>query len=251
VVCDSKGQCAQEAKTVTVINRPPTANFDWSPKPVYEGDSVTFTTSINDPDRDPLNVTYVITAPNGSVKTFNYTRSYPYSTAGPTLTMAEVGNWSVRLTVTDGLSDPVTVTKTVSVLDLSITGQVRHTDSWESYRLAYNAKYPSKKRDPNVFWAGEAFVLGATVTNTGSSSTKPTSVVARLVQTGHTSSMNSSNQMNYTGEMLDTMFKRLLDDGTYIMRFTVTWSNGHIETDDVPFIIRGTIDDVIVVQNRH
>lgn len=136
------------------------------------------------------------------------------------------------------------------VLDLGITGEVNHTPEWESYRLRWNARFPDQARSADTFWAGEAFILAAEVTDTGTSETKPVQVTATLLGTGVTVDLHGSDKVHYTGEMVETDFATELEDGWKTMRFWVRYSNGHEETHDVDIRIAGSIFDVIVFQQR-
>lgn len=225
-----------------LVNRPPVADFAWTPAIVYEGDDVTLTNLSADPDGDALSYQWTVTQPDGSVLTG----------ADPNLTLANVarGTYAVTLRATDPHGGSDVTTKAIVVHDLTIAGQVAHTDEWEAYRQTYNSKFPDRARAASDFWAGEALVLSARVTNTGSSATKPVSVTATLIETGDTIGLSSGNQAEYGGTMAETDHAKTLTDGPYVMRFTAQWSNGHAETDDVPFHIEGDIMDVIVNQQR-
>lgn len=234
-----------------VANRPPTGNLSFI-TPIYQNDTPTFTITQSDPDLDFLtikvdasfngggytNIQSWAGVPSGAQKVFSY---------GP---LAQ-GSYTLKLTLDDLKGGTFTQTYTFTVLALSISGNVAHTAAWESNRQIWNMRYPTNSRASNVFWAGEAFVLGATVTNTGTSSTKPTSVTAELIATSDSSVMTASNQINFTGEMLNTNFYNLLTDGSYIMRFTVTWNNGLVQANDVMIVVKDNIFDVIVVQLRN
>jgi len=144
-------------------NRPPTGDFDWAPKPVFEGDKVTITHTISDPDEDPLSVEYVVTDPTGTPREYSYNFTDPYASAGPIFIAPKVGNYIVKMTLSDGKAPPVVVTKTIVVSPLSVTGQV-HTPLWDDYRKSYNKKKSGDEASPrsySVFWAGEKFILSA------------------------------------------------------------------------------------------
>ncbi|WP_378051350.1 hypothetical protein [Cohnella cellulosilytica] len=247
VVTDSKGQSAQAVQRITVINRKPVADFDWLPKPAYEGDILQLFDRSVDPDGDPLSYVWKITAPDG----FALTGFAREMTIPGNLTENRTGVFTVTLSVTDNHGAEDAITKQIPVLPLSISGQVAHTPEWERNRLTWNAKYPTKFRESNVFWAGEAFVLSAVVTDTGSSATKAASVTAQatpdLVKSLTESPPGSAS---WTGLLrkADTSIRfEDIPDGTYSFVFTVVYSNGVVKTSAVPIEIRGIVDQYVKV----
>lgn len=239
------------AQTWLFINRAPTGNITYV-TPIYQNDTPTFTVSVTDADGDPLLVN-VASSFNGGAYTdiMSWSNVASGSTRSFTYGPLNAGTYSLRLSLDDSRGGTYTQTYTFTVLPLSITGQVLHTPEWESYRQKWNVMFPSKLRAANVFWAGEELVLSAVVTNTGTSTTKPTSVSATLVQTGDVANLSSGDFVNYSGAMLNTNFVHSLSNGTYTMRFTVQWNNGLIQTNDVPFIIDSNIFAVLVNQLRN
>ncbi|MGO4699547.1 hypothetical protein AB4Z50_35540, partial [Paenibacillus sp. 2TAB26] len=224
-------------------NRAPTADFDWSPKPVYEGDLVTIASSVNDEDGDPLSVAYELTSPSGAKRNFSYTlirsgASYPKT--GPVLQLMEVGNWSVKQTVSDGIADPIIVTKTMQVLALGITAEVVHTEEWEANRLRWNEVKPKELRSPSTFWAGERFVLNARTTDTGVSTTKATKVEVAAERIGNTSLASTDKKAwsGYIGAEQAKVKLESLQDGDYIFHFKATYSNGVVKETDVTIQIK-------------
>ncbi len=246
-VFDGTDWSAWSAQTWFMINRAPSADFTWSPNPVWEGDGITLTNTSTDADGDSLISAWTISGPGGFTKTY----TTPNAAVSGADTQNRPGQWNVTLTVTDPYGASGTITKAIPVGDLGITGQVSHTPEWESFRQLWNNKFPDKTRSPDTFWAGEAFVLSATVTNTAASTTKPRTVTAVLTATGDSAAMTSGNRIHYNGQMVNTDLPKLLSDGSYTMRFTVTWTNGHVERHDVAFTIAGSIHDVIVTQLRN
>jgi PKD repeat protein len=108
-VTDANNEVSSIAtKKVTVANppapsnNPPTADFDWSPKPTFAGQSVTFSSTSTDPDGDPLTTHWELDGDND----FNDApqRSYP-----------DPGSYTASLRVDDGKGGSDTVTKTVVV----------------------------------------------------------------------------------------------------------------------------------------
>ena len=247
VVTDSKGQSAQAIQRISVINRKPIAEFDWTPKPVYEGDTVQLLDLSADPDGDALTYAWTITGPDG----FTRTGTTKHMEIPGSLTENRVGAFRVVLRVTDPYGDSDTATKTIPVLRLSIAGQVAHTPDWEKNRLTWNAKYPGKFRSPNVFWAGEAFVLTADATDTGTSETKAIAVSAEATpRLRKTLAPVGSDSARWSGLLreADTDLRFVeLPDGEYVFVFTAVYSNGVSKTSAVPIEIRGTVDQYVQV----
>jgi hypothetical protein len=256
-------------------NRPPVADFDWTPKPVYEGDAIKLVNNSSDPDNDPLTEKWVVVSPSGTSQTY---------TSTPTLSSAAPGDYKVTLTVSDGKAADVSVTKTIQVLPLSITGSVSHTTTWLENLNAYNAylktqldnamitreQYDQRYRNLIDFWAGERFVLGAQTTAINSGS----SVVAQKVWTKVSGSAyptsSSSPWYNQTG-MLDRSLSRAaaadrwkgevndpykdiagvssqvklesLQNGYLDFTFYVLYSNGTIKQDTVRVYVKNKWDE--------
>ncbi|QHW35425.1 hypothetical protein GZH47_31495 (plasmid) [Paenibacillus rhizovicinus] len=233
-------------------NRPPTADFDWSPKPVYEGDTVKITQTIDDPDKDPLTVSYAVKGPDGAQTTYPYTLATPYSTVGPMFKTPLVGTYTVQLTVSDGKAQPVVVTKTIQVLPLTVTGQVKHTDQWNEYRKEYNLKYSGSENSPraySVFWAGEKFILAAQTTGTGTT-TIANQVKVTMKGTNVNLSAVNSDQTSWSGAMWQSNLDDL-PDGTYTFTFTAVYSNGVTKSTDVLINIKDNIWDETATHRIH
>ena len=232
-------------------NKPPTGDFDWNPKLIFEGDTVMFESAVNDLDLDVLNVRYELESPDGTKRTFAYTWSAPYPDTGPVAVLNVPGVWTMTLNVSDG-EEAVTVSKSIRVWPLTISGQVRHTDEWEANRLNYNAKHPETPRPANWFWAGEAFVLEALVTDTGASATKPLRVTADA-GSGLRKELAGSNppqltRWNGTLRSEDAGFPLVeLPEGDYTFTFTVTYSNGVVKTAQAAIRIVDTVDSYVQV----
>jgi len=234
-----------------VVNHPPIGNIAFS-TPIYEHDSPLFTITQTDQDANKLDITVESSFNGGSFTAIQRWSGMPSDvrksfTDGP----LAVGNYRLKLTLDDGNGGAYSQIYSFVVLPLAITGMVAHTADWDSYRIHWNTVYPGKIRLESDFWAGEALELSAQVTDTGAGGTKPVSVTATLLQTGDVTALVGSNQMDYTGEMLRTNYVHVLTDGAYRMRFQIQWSNGMIETNDVPFQIKGNIYDEMVVQLRN
>lgn len=227
--------------------------------PIYEGDLVHIrSVGIGDNEHDSLTIRYELLDPSG-VKRHDesFNSLYPYHPSGPDFHLpngaAATGAWTIRQTISDGKAAPVMRTKSIQVLPLGIQGYVRHTDAWEANRLHYNEKNPTAPRPANWFWAGEAFVLEAGVTNTGTSETKPVSVVAQAVSSSALRKSLAAITGNPTqwAALLregDTSLSfEELPEGDYSFVFTVTFSNGTVKSSAIPIRIQATVDNYVQV----
>ncbi|WP_373229482.1 PKD domain-containing protein [Cohnella sp.] len=249
VVTDSIGQTAQMIKQVTILNRPPVANFDWTPKPAYEGDTIDIENLTTDTDGDPLTYSWTVSGPSG----FSKSGASKNITLNSPETMDTPGVYTIKLTVHDSIGASTSVSKAITVHPLAIQGYVRHTDAWETNRLRYNEQNPNSPRSANWFWAGEAFVLEAVVTDTGASVTKPMSVMAAASSVPALS--KSLAAVNEAAAMWTALLREGdtslsfedLPQGVYSFVFTVTYSNGITKTSSVPIRIQNTVDNYVRV----
>jgi hypothetical protein len=125
---------------------------------------------------------------------------------------------------------------------LGITGYVKHTDLWNNNRIQYNRRFSGTDESPrpyNTFWAGEQFVLQADTTDTGLSATKAQSVTVEFLYPGVSVPLSpNAAKTQWNGEMWREDFENI-PDGTYVFRFTATYSNGTVKIHDVPVLISG------------
>lgn len=220
---------------VTTLQRPPVADFTWSPTLIYEGDTVTLNNLSTDPDGDPLTYLWTVFNPLGGTTTF--------TTKNGTIANVLPGTYWVTLRATDpgGMSDAVT--KFFVVNPLGLWGSVNHTPEWNAKRISFNQKNTGTDDSPrayNVFWAGEAFVLQANTTDTTTSTTKAQTVTATFIDRGITINLSpNASRTTWTGKMSEDDFETIAD-GTYDFRFVATYSNGVAKTVNVPIEISGT-----------
>ncbi|QYR22999.1 hypothetical protein KZ483_08760 [Paenibacillus sp. sptzw28] len=232
-------------------NRPPTADFNWTPRPVYEGDTVMLTHAVDDLDKDPLSVKYIVTAPDGVNQSFSYTLYNPYPAAGPGFKATKAGTYQVELTVSDGKAPPVVVRRSIPVLPLMVGGQVRHTELWDLRRKDYNTNEtgdPNTPRGYSVFWAGEKFVLSAQTTATGTA-TKADKVEVKLNGFNVVLAAGNVGRTDWNGEMWDASFETLAD-GPLTFTFTATYNNGTVKSDIVTVTIAGNVQQTVGVHRR-
>ncbi|RCW47447.1 CARDB protein [Paenibacillus prosopidis] len=224
-----------------VTNRPPTADFDWSPKPLYEEDTATFLSDVDDPDGDTLSIKYEITSPAGEKSSFSYMLDAPdYPPRGPILRMVRAGTWTMQMTVSDDIAEPVIVTKTVQVLPLTVIGYVKHTELWDQHRKDFNTKKSGNADSPrgySVFWAGEKFMLEADTTVTGTT-TRAERVEVQMDTYSSTLVAINTAHTKWKGEMWDADFGQLAK-GKITFTFTAYYNNGAIKIDTVDVSVDG------------
>ncbi|WP_219838459.1 hypothetical protein [Paenibacillus sp. R14(2021)] len=233
-------------------NRPPEADWDWQSKPPYEGDVITLSQALKDPDHDDLSVLYTVTDPAGVKQTFSSSAKFPYAAAGPSFKGAMAGTYSVKLTVSDGKAPPITVTKNIIVLPLSISGMVKHTELWDLARKASNKKTSGDEESPrayNVFWAGERFLLRASTTDTATA-TEASEV--KVTMNGITVGLTATNaqRTSWSGEMWDADFEKL-PNGPLTFTFKAIYSNGTVKQTTVTIVISGNIQQTVGVHRVH
>ena len=251
-----------ETKTLqlaVINNTPPDGNlkvytYDAADEamPIYEGDTVRIrAVQLTDRERDHLSVRFeLFDAKGAKVLDQTFAAAYPYGEPGPDYRLpadgSAAGTWTVRLTVSDGKAPAVVKTRTFLVRALGVQGYVLHTEAWEENRLRYNEKYPDRPRPPDWFWAGEAFVLEADVTDTQHSGTRAVSVTAEAERgLRHSLSPAAGSAVRWEGLLRSTEDVKLneLPEGTYTFVFTATYSNGAVKTSSVTVRLQDTVDD--------
>ncbi len=246
---DVAGNEGHYAYIYFVTNRPPTGDFDWSPKPVYEGDMVSFSSNVADPDGNTLSMVYELTSPLGVRSSFSYSVNGPaYQARGPSLKLTAVGAWSMKLTVSDGIADPVSVTKLVQVLPLHVAARVKHTDLWDKRRIDYNVDKsgnPESPRGYKIFWAGEKFVLEADTTLTGTA-TKAERVEVKMLSYFARLDKNNAAQTSWSGELWEHAFVDF-EQGKLQFVFKAYYSNGTIKEDTAEVSIDGNMLNTVGV----
>lgn len=240
-VTDDEGDQATVTKKINVVNQPPEAGFETDATEYFIGDTVKVTNTATDPDKDPLTFKYVVTKPNGS--TFTKTiKDFTFKTD-------QLGEYTIKQTVTDSFDATDTETKKVLVKDLVITGIVKHTDKW-------NEKHAALGNAPNEFYSGETFVLDAEITN------YPANYVRVKFEGKQVSGNNmllfaslakQSNEL-YTGDLYDPEMSEpdtRLASGVVNFDFEVEYINGTVRTTTVPIMILGSAYDSLQMHQSH
>jgi PKD repeat protein len=110
-VTDSSGVSDYQIKSPVVNNRPPVADFTYSPKTIYNNTTVNFNKNASDADGDTLTYQWAYQTP-GSSTWVNFS-----SAANPTKVLNIKGTWDIRLTVTDSSGSSSSKTKSPVVIN--------------------------------------------------------------------------------------------------------------------------------------
>jgi len=215
-------------------NRPPVADFDWTPKPVYEGDTVRLIDRSSDPDGDPLTYDWQITGPGGV--------NLAFTAKEPNFRAEQPGNYAIRLTVGDGKAT-AQANRTLHVLPLEIAGEVLHTPEWRENHLAAGHEV---ERDPKDFYSGEIIRVAAEV-----SAAPVSAVTAELRAVSVTGAqirkkvtLAAAGGLRYEGELHDKVWMSPEDgirEGGHVIVFRAEYQNGVVKETSVPIRIIGNI----------
>ncbi|NOU67341.1 PKD domain-containing protein [Paenibacillus sp. LMG 31461] len=229
-------------QTWLYINRPPIADFDWTPKPVWEGDEVRSTNTSTDPDGDVLSYLWTIQGPDGVTTSFtstNFTQKF-----------TEPGNYLVTLSAMDGFLTSTAV-KTITAMPLTIRSVVTYTDNW---LILHNRKGHQTQVNPKQFYSGEIFVV-----KSQSAAASVDEVIAWIDTIGLDGqtlyvSEKLTPQLNdntmFSGELFDVKFQSLtegLPRGAQTIHFQIRYSNGVVKKEDIPIEIIGNAQQSVGV----
>jgi hypothetical protein len=223
-------------QTWMYLNRPPHADFDWTPKPAVEGDTVSLVNFSTDPDNDPLTYSWQIEGP-----AYSSSQGTENATIPAAVTDNHPGDYIVTLKATDPYGASDTITKPVRVGDLRVEGFVSHTEQWELNRKAYNrlkSGEDERPRPAQMFWSGEAFVLAAETNEPA------VQVQAVMSYTELRSHLASTSYTSWKAQLFRNDFESL-PDREYMFQFTAVWSNGHTETASRTIIVSNPWTDFI------
>jgi len=240
VVTDSVGQSAQLIKKVEVVNTPPVADFDWTPKPVWEEDNINLINLSTDADNDPLTYNWTIVNPNGVTTTSTL--------QSPTITKGIPGTYVVTLTVRDPIGAQDTITKNIVVQPNVLTGYIKHIPTWITY-------YNKEKLSLSNFMAGEPFDVSAdTSENAVQVSIHFAFPIAKVEvpkQFLYNANDNRYPNFAYTFNLLGGSSSWRIEawrkywiqipDGTYNATMTSTYKNGSQKTQNFSIVIKDHI----------
>ncbi|WP_176706661.1 PKD domain-containing protein [Paenibacillus hemerocallicola] len=228
-----------------LVNRPPVAGFDWSPKPIWEGDHVYLNDLSTDPDGNALTYSWEIRTPDGIIRA--------YSTPNVAEHFALPGPYTVTLTVSDGLASS-TVTKVLDAAPLTIRSRVDHTPGW---LVIHNDKGHNTTTVPKDFYSGETFVVGTT------SSPAPVAEATAWIDTIGIDGnrlvasvdlvRSGADATRFEGTLFDDKFMSATEGipaGALPIHFRILYANGVVRTEDVPVTIIGNANDAYGVHRR-
>lgn len=228
--------------TYTVVrNRPPTLSIMGTvPSFVYEGDDISVIFQAADPDLDTLTCDVRIKKGPATVWTGSVQAS-PASGGYMPLTLPSVddigeGSYIIEITATDPYNEKAQANYGFVVSPLGIEGRVGHTQAWEENRLKYNNAAIAAGREihqPDVFFAGEKYILHADTTLIDPHSTVIADYVRVYIQgTGFWTQLNKTSSNTFDGELWNEAMMKW-KGRTVDFLFEVHYSNGTVKTDIV------------------
>ncbi|OCT11995.1 hypothetical protein A8709_29500 [Paenibacillus pectinilyticus] len=229
-------------QTWLYINRAPIADFDWQPKPVWEGDMVQSINVSTDPDGDALSYTWLVEEPGGGKKSFtsnNFTHKFNVP-----------GDYKVTLTASDVLVSS-TVIKTITALPLTIHSDVTYTDKWLTI---HKDKGHQTEAAPKQFYSGEIFIVKSQSALT--SVEEVTAWMDTVSIDGYSLYVSEKlipvlgDPTRFTGELFDQKFQSFtegLPRGLQTVHFQIRYSNGVVKKEDIPIEIIGNVQQSVGV----
>jgi len=234
------------------------------PSVVKEGDSYSITVLVDDLEKDLLRLTTEVYKDGSIIFTDRKTGiaadqlgNYPPIKID-NLPAANSGIYEIVCTVRDETGVGIDSYRFTVTSIGNITGNVYHTQQWDTNRKKYNLHYfgeefnkhipldqylamkAPRKRGTNVFWSGERFMLSAEVAGT------PEAVTASIPGSSYVTTLhNSKGETVYSGELWDnSMLNRWgrREPEQVIVRFTAKYAGGADKTFDVPIILDSTMD---------
>lgn len=239
-----------------INNRPPEIkDILIRPKYIYEGDDVTLTFSIYDPDpKDSVNV-YLYHRKSGQtswnlMNTWSGLVSQKAHNLSYIFTKQNVGSYDIRIVAIDSrdfkadTEDKEKPKYQVNILEI-FNSKVSHTDKWEENRKVYNLSKTGNQDTPrlvNHYFPGEKFLLSTNTTLIDENSDVYCLGIDVVIdEEPHLNSLLSTNYMRdewsgdlYNSEML------YWKDRDLNFSFRASWSNGTVKTERIAISI---VDD--------
>ncbi|MEF3306415.1 PKD domain-containing protein [Paenibacillus sp. GYB003] len=228
-----------------LTNRPPVADFDWSPKPIWEGDTVHLDNLSSDPDGNALSSVWEIRMTDGTVRTCG--------TPDAVQLFPVPGSYTVTLTVSDGYAES-RITKTLEALPLTIDAKVRHTPQWLAI---HEQKGNNTTTVPIDFYSGEIFVVQTVSSPAPVSEAKAwidtVGIDGNALTVSTVLAVSDSDATRFEGRLYDDKFMSATEGipvGVLPIHFQIRYANGVVKKQDVPVRIIGNVNDAVDVHRR-
>lgn len=226
-------QVSSKKYMTIILNTPPVADFDWTPKPVWEGDRVFLLNRSFDPDGDPLTYVWQIQQPDGATRT--------YTTYQPDMLFIVPGTYLVTLQASDHRTSS-SVTKPIFANRLTIDPDVFHTAEWQQYHEAAGHNISTHPKD---FYAGEKLLLEARASPAPvkqvRASIRTTGIDGSELRTETVLSLSEVPDV-FTGILYDERWLSLtegLPKGQHTVSFEIQYANGVTKSATIPIQIIG------------
>ena len=248
------------------------------PAAVTEGVDYSVAVRVNDAEKDVLRLTTEVYEGGELIYRENRTGITAADGVYPTITTktlpepAGIGKYEIVCTVRDWSGAGLGSYRFTVVSENKITASVYHTDQWEINRKRFNLYYSNdeinritpfeeysamgvpRKRGTNVFWAGERFLLSASVAGNAKSVTaeilekpsyKTTLQKSGVISTGKSDTSHDPAEVMWTGDLWNAALAEQLrtDDPTLLtFRFTAFYTDGSTKSYDVPVIADNSLE---------
>ncbi len=224
-----------------IINQEPVASFVWSPKPIWEGDQVSFSSITSGLDGDQLSYVWTIRRPDGQI-------SYGYSKDFMSI-FSQAGQYMVHLSVSDGFKMQSSSANIVA-FPLTILADTQYLPPW---LVHHNEKKHQTVKNPKDFYSGEKIIV------TCQGADAPITEVKAFIQTKGLDGKElyvleqlsqTHKPSNYSGELYSPIFQSMtkgLPIGEHLIHVEIKYTNGVVKHTQVPIRIIGNVRKAIGV----
>jgi hypothetical protein len=227
-----------------ILNSPPVPAFDWSPKPVWEGDTIHLINQSTDPDGDPLTYSWHVSGPGGYLQTA--------VTTHVSRKLLQPGDYAVTLTVSDGKVQ-TNLTRTLRAESLLLDANVSHTAEWLTHHLQQGHE---TVLHPKSFYTGEIFVVSAVGSLAATS--RVTASLDSIGRDGNPIAISvdlaaASQANHYQANLYEAILSSLtggLPEGQHQIKFIIEYTNGVVKDTSIPIQIIGHVQGAVNVHRR-
>ncbi|MDU1847964.1 MAG: PKD domain-containing protein, partial [Niallia nealsonii] len=229
-VTDDDGATGTKEKTLKITNRPPQVTLTYTPKDVYEGDTVNVCIKVIDLDKQPMTVKLFLEKDYGNKQTVLTKSNINSGEEVCYVFVPDVGNYDFTTEVDDG-HDKTTVDISFYAKPLIIKGHVNHTADWKK-------KHEKLGNTLDKFFSGEKFLLEADTSPYETIYVKSTLSAVQMDNKNTTSpvDLNKVTNILYNGSLYEEKhqyYPTMLKVGEAKFEFEVKYKNGVIKKDTV------------------